>query len=52
MIKVEFRSENDQEGYILEIKERENELVRPPIANVDQAILFFLRKIPNLVRIY
>ncbi len=38
---VVFQAENDTEGYILEIKERKNELVRPPIANVDQAILVF-----------
>ncbi|WNS77125.1 ribosome small subunit-dependent GTPase A [Bacillus sp. DTU_2020_1000418_1_SI_GHA_SEK_038] len=38
---VVFQAENDKEGYILEIKERKNELVRPPIANVDQAILVF-----------
>ncbi|CRK80532.1 ribosome small subunit-dependent GTPase A [Neobacillus massiliamazoniensis] len=38
---VVFQAENDLEGYILEIKERKNELVRPPIANVDQAILVF-----------
>lgn len=38
---VVFQAENDSEGYILEIKERKNELVRPPIANVDQAILVF-----------
>lgn len=38
---VVFQAENDREGYILEVKERKNELVRPPIANVDQAILIF-----------
>lgn len=38
---VIFQAENELEGYILEIKERKNELVRPPIANVDQAILVF-----------
>ncbi|MEQ2526440.1 ribosome small subunit-dependent GTPase A [Bacillaceae bacterium CLA-AA-H227] len=38
---VVFQAENDREGYILEIKDRKNELVRPPIANVDQAILIF-----------
>ena len=38
---VVFQAENDHEGYILEVKERKNELVRPPIANVDQAILVF-----------
>jgi ribosome biogenesis GTPase / thiamine phosphate phosphatase len=38
---VVFQAENATEGYILEVKERKNELVRPPIANVDQAILVF-----------
>lgn len=38
---VVFQAENENEGYILEIKERKNELVRPPIANVDQALLVF-----------
>ncbi|WP_373895977.1 ribosome small subunit-dependent GTPase A [Virgibacillus natechei] len=32
-------SSNPNEGYIMEIKQRENELVRPPIANIDQAII-------------
>lgn len=38
---VVFQAENATDGYILEVKERKNELVRPPIANVDQAILVF-----------
>lgn len=38
---VVFQAENEQEGYIMEIKERKNELVRPPVANIDQAILVF-----------
>jgi ribosome biogenesis GTPase / thiamine phosphate phosphatase len=38
---VVFQAENDREGTILEVKERKNELIRPPIANVDQAILVF-----------
>ncbi|KKB39298.1 ribosome small subunit-dependent GTPase A [Bacillus thermotolerans] len=38
---VEYQAENELEGYILAIDERENELVRPPIANVDQVILVF-----------
>ena len=38
---VVFQADNVKEGYVLEIKERKNELVRPPIANVDQAILVF-----------
>jgi ribosome biogenesis GTPase len=38
---VTFQAENELEGYILDIEERKNELVRPPIANVDQAVLVF-----------
>ncbi|MEI2402279.1 ribosome small subunit-dependent GTPase A [Niallia taxi] len=38
---VVFQAENETDGYILEVKERKNELIRPPIANVDQAILVF-----------
>jgi len=38
---VVYQAENAEEGYILEIKERKNELIRPPIANVDQAFLVF-----------
>lgn len=38
---VVFQAESNTEGYILEVKDRKNELIRPPIANVDQAILVF-----------
>jgi ribosome biogenesis GTPase len=38
---VVFQAENETDGYILEVGERKNELVRPPIANVDQAVLVF-----------
>ncbi|MFB6466593.1 ribosome small subunit-dependent GTPase A [Cytobacillus sp. Hz8] len=38
---VIFEAENETDGYILEVKARKNELVRPPIANVDQAFLVF-----------
>ncbi|WP_316568471.1 ribosome small subunit-dependent GTPase A [Neobacillus sp. YIM B06451] len=38
---VVFQADNEQEGYILEVKERKNELIRPPIANVDRAFLVF-----------
>ncbi|ARI77527.1 ribosome small subunit-dependent GTPase A [Halobacillus mangrovi] len=36
---VEFKAEKQDEGYILSIEERKNEFVRPPIANVDQALI-------------
>ena len=38
---VSYQAENEYEGTVLEIFTRKNELVRPPIANVDQAILVF-----------
>lgn len=36
---VEFDKENVMEGYISTIKPRFNELVRPPVANVDRAFI-------------
>ncbi|TKD71703.1 ribosome small subunit-dependent GTPase A [Pseudalkalibacillus hwajinpoensis] len=38
---VVYEAENKTDGYVLEVNDRENELVRPPIANVDQAFLVF-----------
>ncbi|TGB04888.1 ribosome small subunit-dependent GTPase A [Halobacillus salinus] len=36
---VEFKADNKEEGYILSIEDRKNEFVRPPISNVDQAMI-------------
>lgn len=36
---VSFESHNTQEGVLLELLPRQNELVRPPIANVDVALV-------------
>ena len=44
---VEFTQEGISDGYIMEIHPRKNELIRPPIANVDQAILVFSVKEPD-----
>ncbi|TYS91095.1 ribosome small subunit-dependent GTPase A [Rossellomorea aquimaris] len=44
---VEFQAENKTDGYILKVNDRKNELVRPPIANVDQAILVFSASEPD-----
>ncbi|MGR3763814.1 ribosome small subunit-dependent GTPase A [Rossellomorea sp. NS-SX7] len=44
---VEFQAENETDGYILKVFDRKNELVRPPIANVDQAILVFSAREPD-----
>ncbi|MDF2606915.1 MAG: rsgA [Bacillales bacterium] len=44
---VEFQAENDTDGYIMGIADRKNELVRPPVANVDLALLVFSAKEPD-----
>ncbi len=44
---VVFEADNDREGYLMEVADRKNDLVRPPIANVDQAILVFSAVQPN-----
>lgn len=44
---VEFSAEDNSEGYILEIKERSNSLVRPPIVNIDQAVVIMSAKEPD-----
>ncbi|MDR2464950.1 MAG: ribosome small subunit-dependent GTPase A [Streptococcaceae bacterium] len=36
---VEFESENEKEGIILKVEPRENELIRPPVANVTLAVV-------------
>ncbi|MCK8606564.1 ribosome small subunit-dependent GTPase A [Apilactobacillus ozensis] len=36
---VEFQTTNENEGYLLNVLPRRNSLVRPPIANIDQALL-------------
>lgn len=36
---VQFEMDENQQGYIYDIAPRKNELVRPPIANIDQAII-------------
>ncbi|MGL4819483.1 MAG: ribosome small subunit-dependent GTPase A [Bacilli bacterium] len=44
---VTFQMEADQLGYVMEIAPRQNELVRPPIANVTMAFLVFSVKEPD-----
>lgn len=36
---VIFKSDSTTDGYLLEILPRKNELIRPPVANIDQAVL-------------
>lgn len=40
-------SEIDDTGYIQNIKKRSNELVRPPVANINQAVIVFSSINPN-----
>lgn len=44
---VTYKVESTEEGYILEIHPRRNELIRPPIVNIDQAFLVFSAKEPS-----
>jgi ribosome biogenesis GTPase len=45
--KVRITKEDSLVGYIEEILPRKNELLRPPVANVDQIIIVFSSKNPN-----
>ncbi|MER1999669.1 MAG: ribosome small subunit-dependent GTPase A [Lysinibacillus sp.] len=44
---VDYTREGNSDGTVTKIHERKNALVRPPIANVDQAILVFSVKEPS-----
>ncbi|MBP2623791.1 ribosome small subunit-dependent GTPase A [Streptococcus oricebi] len=44
---VEFSADKDSEGYILKIGERKNSLVRPPIVNIDQAVVVISAREPD-----
>jgi len=44
---VKFESENQEEGTLIEVKPRKNELARPPIANVDIGVIVSSVTHPN-----
>lgn len=44
---VDFSAEDHSEGYILAIHDRKNSLVRPPIVNIDQAVVVMSAKEPD-----
>lgn len=44
---VDFSAEDNSEGYILKIHDRKNSLVRPPIVNIDQAVVIMSAKEPE-----
>jgi len=43
----DFTKEGDNEGYIMNIHPRKNQLIRPPMANIDQAIIVVSAKEPD-----
>ncbi len=45
---VLFELTDNNHGLIIDIKKRKNELIRPPISNVDQALLVFSAKEPEI----
>lgn len=44
---VDFKNEDNSDGYILSIEDRKNALVRPPVSNVDQAVVVTAAVEPN-----
>lgn len=46
-VKMSIIDEDNKKGVLEEIKERESELVRPPISNVNKALIVFAIKNPN-----
>ncbi|ESV54880.1 GTPase A [Streptococcus agalactiae LMG 14747] len=44
---VDFSAEDNSEGYILKIHVRKNSLARPPIVNIDQAVVIMSAKEPE-----
>ncbi|MCD8300688.1 MAG: ribosome small subunit-dependent GTPase A [Clostridiales bacterium] len=47
MVEIEVVSEEDKTGNVMKISPRENALVRPTVANVDQAVMVFAMARPN-----
>ena len=45
-VRMEVTDEKDMEGNVIEILKRKNELIRPAVANVDQALVIFAAAAP------
>ncbi|MCH5280639.1 MAG: ribosome small subunit-dependent GTPase A [Lachnospiraceae bacterium] len=45
-VRMEVTDEKDMEGNVIEILKRKNELIRPAVANVDQALVIFAAASP------
>lgn len=46
-VKIEVTDEDKKTGYVMELFDRETELIRPPVANVNQAVIVFSIKQPD-----
>ena len=46
-VTIDIIDEKEKKGNVVSIKERENELIRPAVSNVDQAMIVFALKQPN-----
>lgn len=46
-VEIDVIEENDKKGNITDVLERKNELIRPAVANVDQAMIVFATKNPK-----
>ena len=46
-VELEVLDEDQKKGNITEILTRKNELIRPAVANIDQALVIFAAKEPN-----
>ena len=46
-VEIDIIDEKEKKGNIVSILERDNELIRPAVANVDQALIVFALKRPN-----
>ena len=49
---VEYEVEGDNDGYVMNVLPRHNCLVRPPICNVDQALIVSSCKEPDFHQYY
>ena len=48
MVRIEVLDEEKKEGSLVEILPRKNELIRPAVANVDQALVIFAGHDPEI----
>jgi len=46
-VEIEVTHEQDMEGNVINILPRKNELIRPAVANIDQALIMFASAIPK-----